>query len=428
MSSEVLLLIAPDVELAASGLVRGVLSHWPESSRPEIKPISFDDLLADESLLNSVSAAWICCEDRNATDGGLFDAAATIEDANLPGLITLAGDMRSLGETDSGGLVVAPPGAPPDTLCAVLRTVWAQARVVGMLRNENRFLRTHQGGLCDQMDRIDEELRLAAQLQREFLPTEMPEVNGVEFEVLYRPAGYVSGDIYDVLRLDEDHIGFFLGDAVGHGVPAALMTMYIKRSLQTKETRPGSAKGYRIIPPDEAIATLNHDMCLHDAGTVRFATAGYGVINCRTGELEFARGGHPYPMILRGDGSVEKLEPEGAMLGIFPEEDFELARTCLEPGDRFLIFSDGFETAFPESGGDAKTAIGLANKQFEQEFMDLTIGRPKAAVERLQSKLDQQAGSLNQQDDITLVFLNVSEDANMEVGEEPAQVISALAG
>lgn len=428
MSSEVLLLIVPDVDAAASGLVRGVLSHWPESSRPEIKPISFEELVADESPLNSVSAAWICCEDRDASDGGFFDAAAAVEDANLPGLISLAGDMRSLGETDSGGLVVAPPGASPETLCAVLRTVWAQARVVDMLRTENRFLRTHQGGLSDQMDKIDEELRLAAQLQREFLPTSpLPSINGVEFEVLYRPAGYVSGDIYDVLRLDENHIGFFLGDAVGHGVPAALMTMYIKRSLHTKEVRPETPKGYRIIPPNEAIATLNHDMCQHESGTVRFATACYGVIECSTGQLSFARGGHPYPMILRADGSIDTLDPDGAMLGIFPEEEFELAHTCLEPGDRFLMFSDGFETAFPERGGDAEQTLGLANKQFEREFLDLAKGQPKDAIQRLEIKLDQQIGSLNQQDDITLLFLNVSEQANIVAPDEPAQQIRAIA-
>ena len=294
--------------------------------------------------------------------------------------------------------------------------------------NENRFLRTHQGGLCDQMDRIDEELRLAAQLQREFLPIPpLPAVNGIAFEVLYRPAGYVSGDIYDVVRLDEDHIGFFLGDAVGHGVPAALMTMYIKRSLHTKEVDETSPKGYRIIPPDEAIATLNHDMCLHDAGTVRFATACYGVIECSTGRLKFARGGHPFPMILRADGSIDTLDPEGAMLGIFPEEQFELAHTRLEPGDRFLMFSDGFETAFPEGGGSAEQSLGLANKQFEQEFLDLANGQPKDAIQRLEIKLDQQIGSLNQQDDITLVFLNVSEQANIVAPDEPVQQIRAIA-
>jgi len=427
--SKVLLLIVPDVDAATSSLVRGVLAHWPEESRPdmEITPISFADLSADISVLDSVNAVWICCEDKNATDGALFDAAGAVEEARLPGMISLAGDMRSLGEADIGGLVIGPPEAPRDTMCAVLRSIWAQSHVVDELRTENRFLRTHQGGLCVQMDKIDEELRLAAQLQQEFLPTSLPSVNGINFGILFRPAGYVSGDIYDVLRLDEEHIGFFLGDAVGHGVPAALMTMYIKRSLQTKEVRPGTPKGYRIIPPNEAIGTLNHDMCRNDSGTVRFATACYGVINCVTGRLSFARGGHPYPMILRADGSVEKLDPEGAMLGVFPEEEFELAHTYLAKGDRFLMFSDGFETAFPEEGADEQS-LGLANKQFEHEFMDLVNGEPKEAIQRLQFKLDQQVGSLNQQDDITLVFLNVGEDAKFTVSDEPTPITCAMAG
>ena len=66
--------------------------------------------------------------------------------------------------------------------------------------------------------------------------------------------GYVSGDLYDVMRLDETHIGFYMADAVGHGMPAALLTMFIKNALVTKEIGPG---GYRLLAPGETIAKLN---------------------------------------------------------------------------------------------------------------------------------------------------------------------------
>ena len=65
-----------------------------------------------------------------------------------------------------------------------------------------------------QITQIDEEMRLAARLQVDFLPRTLPEVDGVAFNVFFRPASYVSGDIYDVTRLDEDHIGFFVADAL----------------------------------------------------------------------------------------------------------------------------------------------------------------------------------------------------------------------
>ena len=79
------------------------------------------------------------------------------------------------------------------------------------------------------MTRLDEELRLAAKLQQDFLPKQLPQVGPIHFHSLFRPAGYVSGDLYDVMRLDEKRVGFFPVDAVGHGMPAALLTMFIKR-------------------------------------------------------------------------------------------------------------------------------------------------------------------------------------------------------
>src|SRR5688572_27865942 len=91
------------------------------------------------------------------------------------------------------------------------------------LKSEIKLLRHRDETLNFCMRRIDEELRLAAKLQQDFLPRVMPQVGNVHFHTLYRPAGYVSGDLYDVCRLDEQHVGFWMTDAVGHGMPAALL-------------------------------------------------------------------------------------------------------------------------------------------------------------------------------------------------------------
>jgi sigma-B regulation protein RsbU (phosphoserine phosphatase) len=337
-----------------------------------------------------------------------FEVEGLVKEQRLPGILTRTNDDRQPGDATDGGIVIAPANSTNPIIAAILRAVWSQARTIDDLRTEINFLQTQSGGLCDQIHKIDEELRLAAQLQQEFLPQSLPKLGDVNFDVLFRPAGYVSGDIYDVLRLDESHIGFFLADAVGHGVPAALMTMYIKRSLLTKEVDPTSERGYRIVPPAESLAKLNHDMCeqndINEDSKIRFATACYGVINCKTLEIEYASAGHPYPMIMRSNGQIDTIKPEGAMLGVFPEEEFETATTQLQPGDRFLIFSDGFEVAFPESDDNQGH---LASEQYIEEFKDLANGSPKDALARLEDKLDNQAGSLNQIDDMTIVCLGV---------------------
>ena len=231
------------------------------------------------------------------------------------------------------------------------------------------------------------------------MPTVLPAVGGVHFDVLWRPAGYVSGDIYDVVRLDESHIGFFIADAVGHGVPAALMTVHIKRSMPTKTIDPEVVGGYRLYSPGEAIGVLNREMLKYQTGKVRFATACYGIIDLETHELTVARAGHPYPLILRADGGTDTIEPEGGLLGVFPDEVFEEQTVKLEPGDRVLLYSDGFEVAFPtneESDGDKPGRQKLANNQYCKEFEDLRNGHAQLALDRLAQRLNMQSGSLNQ--------------------------------
>jgi sigma-B regulation protein RsbU (phosphoserine phosphatase) len=422
-----LILIVPRLDAADSPFIEAVLRHWPKASRPTMRAVDIDQVIDKPHLVREGCAVWIYCEAADIDANALFEVEGIVEESQVPAMITMRDESRDACSTTDGGILIAPFAAPRETLCVMLRTLWSQARAIDDLRTEVRFLQAHQGGLCDQMDKIDEELRLAAQLQREFLPASLPSIGDVHFEVLFRPAGYVSGDIYDVLRLDENHIGFFLGDAVGHGVPAALMTMYIKRSLLTKQVDSTRACGYRIIPPAESLARLNRDMCEQNEGDgrIRFATACYGVINCQTREIEFARAGHPYPMILRHDGTVDTITPEGAMLGVFAEEQFESVRTTLGEGDRFVIFSDGFEVAFPEDRHEGQPDHDR-RPHFETEFLDLACGPADQAIARLEAKLDQQAGSLNQEDDMTIVCLAIKSQA--QITAVPTDLPHAKAG
>ena len=127
-------------------------------------------------------------------------------------------------------------------------------REMDSLRLEFNLLHRRDDTINFYMNRLDEELRLAARLQRDFLPKSLPQLGDVRFHTLFRPAGYVSGDIYDVMRLDEQHVAFYIADAVGHGMPAALLTMFLKHALATKEIYGG---GYRLLKPSESMARLN---------------------------------------------------------------------------------------------------------------------------------------------------------------------------
>ncbi len=397
-----LLLLTQD-PASAQAWVSCVLSHWPQDDRPTprlLTPGSLDPHRTD--------LAWVVADHEN--DPTLAELLVTLDEQQVPALLSTPRSSYDTGTCSLSGAVSAPMDAPPALVAATLRTMLAQSPLVRALRLENALLRAHQSGLCDQMGRIDEELRLAAQFQREFLPQPVQAADRVEFRVLYRPAGYVSGDIYDVIQLDETHIGFFVADAVGHGVPAALMTMFIKRSLQTREIDSASPGGVRIVPPNVALARLNHDLMLHQSQSdqVRTATACYGILDCRSGELRFARAGHPFPFILRADGSREVLAPDGGLLGVFPDDSYDLITTRLHPGDRLLLYSDGFEVAFPGVGKQQR----IASDQFEHEFLDLRHGTMDQALDRLVAKIEQQVGSLNQRDDMTVVCVGIRESAD----------------
>ncbi len=199
--------------------------------------------------------------------------------------------------------------------------------------------------------KVEQELQLASRLQRDFLPKRMPNHGQVQFNQLYRPAGHVSGDLYDVRRLDEHYAGVYLLDAMGHGMPAALLAMFMHNALKTKTIDPDGC--YRVLTPAESMADLN-DTLLAQRLSGQFATAVYATVDCAGGKVEFARAGHPMPMLLRGQGQntrIEELGGEGALLGVMADERYEPCRVQLEPGDRMLFFTDGVESAFPDADG-----------------------------------------------------------------------------
>jgi phosphoserine phosphatase RsbU/P len=265
------------------------------------------------------------------------------------------------------------------------------------LQGEINHLRRRDETLRFYMHRLDEELRLAARIQQDFLPKFLPQVGPVHFHTLFRPAGYVSGDLYDVMRLDEEHVGFFICDAVGHGMPAALLTMFIKRALVTKEILPA---GYRLLEPPETISRLNQALVDQALSQATYATALYGVINTRTLQATFARGGHPSPALLRTTGELEFPAADGALLGIFPDEVFTPATVQLAPGDRLFVYSDGIEVAF--CGDDVGD-----NTRWQEQLRRRADVPTDQILLQLAEALDSQSGSLQPKDDLTIIALEV---------------------
>jgi sigma-B regulation protein RsbU (phosphoserine phosphatase) len=299
---------------------------------------------------------------------------------------------------DSGGqFLCLDEDATAGELAANFAAAEALGPLVRNLQAELDHTRNLNAKAARTIEELDEEMRLAARLQRDFLPRRLPEVGAARFGMLYRPASWVSGDIYDIVRLDETHVGFYVADVVGHGMPAALLTMFIKKALQTKRIVGNS---YQIVPPDVSLKELNTDICEQNLSSCQFCTAIYAVMDTQSLQLSFARGGHPEPVIIRPDGEIRRLWVEGSLLGVFPDEDFAAQQVQLWPGDRLLLYTDGAEPILCRDRDDQPVAIEESLKRFSG------MGRDEMLLS-MSAELDDLYGDASPEDDITIMVMDI---------------------
>jgi sigma-B regulation protein RsbU (phosphoserine phosphatase) len=313
----------------------------------------------------------------------------------------LSGDAPALSPQQ---IIVPTPQFTPGVLEQQIESV---AREVEALRGELDLVRRRDEALNTYMRKMDEELRMAARLQQDFLPKSMPQLGRVRFHTLFRPAGYVSGDLYDVTRLDEKRIGFYMADAVGHGVPAALLTMFIKHALQTKEID-ARGRGYRLLEPGEALRRLNERLIEQNLSNSTFATALYGTIDVETLQVIIARAGHPHPIVVRADGSTEALCPEGSLLGVFPDETFSNCTTRLRPGDRLVVYTDGLDVAFSSCPPADEVHDPHHAPRWQAELLRRRTLSGEQLLAEFAQALDSESGSLRPKDDVTLVVIEAT--------------------
>jgi len=249
----------------------------------------------------------------------------------------------------------------------------------------------------EQHRQMEEQLKMAGAVQRNFLPQTLPDVDGVRFACIYHPAEWVSGDIYDIVRLDEKHVGMYLIDAVGHSIPAALLTMFLKHTAVLRETR---NKQPVIFSPQHVLENLNQQMFAQHLKGCLFATCCYGLLDTQTMHFTFARAGHPYPILLRRGCEPVSLESRGGLLGVFEEMDFEEQRVPVQSGDKILIYSDG-----------AEPLIGSTDDNHQFVFTEMFRGLSDMPVismmETIESAVTNWKRTSAEIDDITVLAMEI---------------------
>jgi sigma-B regulation protein RsbU (phosphoserine phosphatase) len=247
--------------------------------------------------------------------------------------------------------------------------------------------------------RLQSELDIAREVQRQLFPQTVPRVPGLELYGVCKAARSVSGDYYDFLKLDEHRLGLVLGDVSGKGISAALLMAAIQSALRAHfYDGLGSTQNSTLahFSTAQIVDRLNRQLCANTP-LEKYVTFFFAVYDDRTRNLSYTNAGHLPPVLFRG-GKVERLRTGGTVVGLIPSATYEVGEIRLEPNDLLLAYTDGItepENTFGEEFG-------------EDRLLDVTrrmlSASPEALVAEIYRSVDEWTGSPELQDDMTLVL------------------------
>lgn len=356
---------------------------------------------ADEDLLRD-AAMIVCMLDPRGSAPATERVRSLLLHAREENIPALVWGVTAESSFPDGRLIdCLPPEVGLEELIGRLTALARYAPVLKQMELELQRLQRLGKNLNRYFEEIDQEMRLAGRLQSDFLPRKIPAVGGLSFHHIYRPAAWVSGDIFDVFEVDRRNVAMFIADAMGHGTAAGLMTMFLRRALTPTRRRGADDE---VLPPTEVLHGLHQELARQDLPHAQFITAAYGLIDTETLEFRLSRGGHPYPLLVRPDGRIEEMRCGGGLLGVAGlEPEFEEHRTRLTPGDKVIFYTDGLETLFIEDrDGGTETAVFTDRLR---AWVRLSANR---FTEALTDHLDHAEGSLNPEDDVTVVVAEAS--------------------
>ena len=194
--------------------------------------------------------------------------------------------------------------------------------------------------------RIQAQLEIARQVQLELLPERDPQLRNFDVSAYVFPTEEVSGDYYDWVRIFEDQIGIVVADAVGKGIPAALLMSFLRASL-----RAGIQIGYA---PHIALSNVS-DLLWDSIEDHQFITAIYGILDETNRTFVFSNAGHNPPLLIKPNGEYRFVEYGDTPLGMFKDVHYHQHFIRFEPGQVMVIYTDGITEATSESGEEYGT-------------------------------------------------------------------------
>jgi serine phosphatase RsbU (regulator of sigma subunit) len=334
--------------------------------------------------------------------GGAVDLRALELDSPALGALRKAGVVLTVPLISSGSLVglinLGPRLSERDYSSEDRRLLNALAGYAAPALRVGQLVR-QQEAEARNLERIEQELKIAQIIQQQFLPKSVPDLPSWHVAAFYRPARTVGGDFYDFIPLPDGRVMFVVGDVTDKGVPAALVMASTHALLRSAAPR--------LISPGAVLGHVNDLLCV-DIPAHMFVTCLALVLDPISGKAEFANAGHDVPYVRTADG-VAELRARGMPLGLMPGMEYEEKAFQFEPGDCALLHSDGLAEAHApdrEMFGFPRVAALTGRGPSGEDLIDLCLTELSAFT----------GPHAEQEDDITLVSLERKLSASVRPG------------
>ena len=256
------------------------------------------------------------------------------------------------------------------------------------------LLREARAQLAAQLLALNNELEMARQIQLSILPHSIPQLPGLEIAARFLPMTSVAGDFYDFIQIDDKHIGILVADVSGHGLPSALIASMLQVAL--------TGQAAHASEPAKVLAGLNRALC--GKFTHNFITAAYVYADLEENLMRYAGAGHPPVLQWRDSaGKTTQVLENGLILGMFEEARYEALEFPLEPGDRYVLYTDGVL----EAANSAQEQFGADRfMRFIESHKHLGADQFSRTFLTELSRWSNQTSEQGQQDDITLLVID----------------------
>ena len=256
-----------------------------------------------------------------------------------------------------------------------------------------KYLQTQSDEKKKKLQR-QEDMNQASEIQQSFIKSvypAFPDRTDIDLYSSYQPAKGVSGDLFDYFFIDDEHLVLTMGDVSGKGVPAAFFMSVAQTTIKTNALMPKANK---------IVEKVNKELCTTNQHQF-FLTLFLGVLNVKTGILEYCNAAHTPGYILTKKGKVKELaQSHGLPLGLYADKSYGSAKIQLNTDDTLVLYTDGVTEMLNENN------VQYSNHQLVENLISLTGKSPKEMVERLEKSLKVYMGHAQQADDITMLILN----------------------